>query len=184
MLSIQVVQSSHILIKVSVCGGEHNLEEITGLVRLKSEIEETAVEVDLLTQKYLLEVKVAVRLKKELKMDNGILLTAKMILKVIKLSLKLQEMNISLSLELRSIPERKMVMTRKKRKKKRSKITMSQLTQKLVLFKEVLVNQLTMVTTLTQPQMLGVTDPNSPTPMLVLVNGGKLKRTEDTGLIE
>lgn len=48
------------------------MEEITGLGRLKSEIEETAVEVDLLTQKYLLEVKVAVRLKKEQKMDNGI----------------------------------------------------------------------------------------------------------------
>jgi hypothetical protein len=73
MLSIQAGQSSHTLIEGSVCGGEHNLEEITGLVRLKSEIEETAVEVDLLTQKYLLEVKVAVRLKKELKMDNGIL---------------------------------------------------------------------------------------------------------------
>lgn len=98
-----------------------------------------------------------------------------MILRVIKLSLKLQEMIISLSLESRSIPERKMVMTRKKRKKKKSKITMFQLTQKLVLIKEVLVNQLTMVTTLSQPQMLGVTDPNSPTLMLVSDNGGKLK---------
>jgi hypothetical protein len=54
-------------------------------------------------------------------------------------------------------------------------VTMSQLILKLVLTMEVLDNQLTMVTILTQPLMHGVVDPNSPTPMLELANGGKSK---------
>ena len=39
-----------------------------------------------------------------------------------------------------------------------------------------------METTLTQPQMLGATDPNSPIPTKVLDSGGKFNSTKDTGL--
>jgi hypothetical protein len=78
MLSIQVAQSSHILIEVLVCGGEHNLVRNTGLIESGLETEETAAEEDWLEQKYSLEVKVAVRLKLVLRTDNGIPLSAKM----------------------------------------------------------------------------------------------------------
>jgi hypothetical protein len=61
---------------------------------------------------------------------------------------------------------------------------MSQLILKLVLTMEVLDNQLTMVTILTQPQMLLEEDLNSPTPILELANGGKFNSTKNTGLIE
>jgi hypothetical protein len=54
-------------------------------------------------------------------------------------------------------------------------VTMSQLILKPVLKRILLDNQLTMVTTLTQPQMHGAVDPNSPIPILELANGGKSK---------
>jgi hypothetical protein len=54
-------------------------------------------------------------------------------------------------------------------------VTMSQQIPKLDSTKAVQDNQLTMVTTLTQHQMLGVTDPNSPIQMLESDNGGKSK---------
>jgi hypothetical protein len=75
---ILVVANSLILIEVLVCGGEHNLVRNTGLIESGLETEETAAEEDWLEQKYSLEVKVAVRLKLVLRMDNGIPLSAKM----------------------------------------------------------------------------------------------------------
>jgi hypothetical protein len=54
-------------------------------------------------------------------------------------------------------------------------VTMSQLILKPVLTMEVLDNLPTMVTTNSQPLMHGAVDPNSPTPMPELANGGKSK---------
>lgn len=57
-------------------------------------------------------------------------------------------------------------------------------TLKLALTMELLDNQLTMVMTNSQLQMLLVEDLNSPTRMLELDNGGKFNSTKNIGLIE
>jgi hypothetical protein len=63
-------------------------------------------------------------------------------------------------------------------------VTMLSPTLKVALKMVLLDNQLTMVTTLTQPQMPLVEDLNSPTPILELANGGKFNSTKNIGLIE
>jgi hypothetical protein len=90
-----------------------------------------------------------------------------------KLNSKQQEMNIFRFQVLKFSLVKKMMMTKRRKKTRKSRLTISQQIQKLDSIKEVLDNRLTTETTDTQHLMPGVMDPSSLTPMPELVNGGR-----------
>ena len=117
-----------------------------------------------------------VKLNQVLQMVNGILLSVNKTLEATELNLKQLEMSTYQSLVLKSIQEKMKVMTMINRKA--MVLTTSLPTQRLDSMLEVPDNQLTTATTLILHRMLSEVD--SPTPMLVLVNGGKYHSIDNT----